>query len=122
MDLYEGGWLLNDVDELTEAITEEQYCQNGASILKFETGMEREADIRESFLNRTGRFHFVTEAVWTDATGDNIKYYQVIVGIITATDGASNLLTCSNVSSYSFSGRRFPTTAGRGRNPQKSCV
>jgi hypothetical protein len=47
---YKGGWLLNDIDNLTETITDEHIAEtelDEAGKLELEMGMEGDVDVRE---------------------------------------------------------------------------
>jgi hypothetical protein len=75
---YKDGWLMNDIDYLTEPITQVHVVEMELAMVGVVNDAHRtseELDIRDVLLNRTKRFHFVRDALW-QLGGVSTRYFE----------------------------------------------
>jgi hypothetical protein len=78
MKPYKNGWLINDVEYLTEEITDDDVKKMELAldgVMEDNADVEQLEDIRDIFLKRTMRFHVVKQAVWPTQHG-HIHFFE----------------------------------------------
>jgi hypothetical protein len=110
MKPYNNGWLINDVEFLTQEITDDdaekmELALDG--VMEDNADVEQMEDIRDIFLKRPMRFHVVKQAVWPTQHGhihsfecDCRNYYF---------HGVMRRHTCNTGTSYGSWVKKKPT-------------
>jgi hypothetical protein len=75
---YKDGWLINDIDYLTESITDTHIIEMELAMIGVVDRVQfadSQEDIRNILLTATKRFHFVRESSW-ELSGVHTKYFE----------------------------------------------
>jgi hypothetical protein len=90
---YKSGWLINDVDYLTEDITDDDVAKMERALvgeIEENPVVGQFEDIRDEMLWRTRRFHFVEEASWPSENG-KVLFLVGILSIKSQPPNRSNM-------------------------------